>query len=136
MRALMLLLCMLTTVGCAETRPKCYIAPQTAVVHGADEVVFNVYWINDTNATVRLPAITTYDLFCYTLPPEVVGSGGETGNLRFPERLITPHSTLHDQFTSHVLRGLKPSTSAAIDGTFYNGRQSFYTNTVVLRKAP
>jgi hypothetical protein len=112
---------------------KCKLAPQV-VVAASDRVSFDVCWINDTNQTIRLPAITDYSLDCQPVAPGTIGGGGATGKLDFPTRLIAPHSTLHDKLDSYVFHGLRSSESVAISGNFYGGHQIFHTNTLVLRR--
>jgi hypothetical protein len=134
MRAFVLSICVVMMAGCAETRLKCYIAPRIASIPASGEVPFDVYWINDTDLAIRRTVITQYSFFCNPLPPELSGAGTQFTMIPIAERVIPPHSTWRDQ----VAASFHPNRSAsvAVSGTFYTKRTRFYTNTVVLRKAP
>jgi hypothetical protein len=131
-RGLILFVCAILTTACSQLALKCYIAPQVTSVGPHDEVAVDVYWVNDTNQTIRLPEITG----CYWLherfPPEIVGTGQGYSQYHFPERLISPHSTLHDRVTEYFHFTL--STPMAVTATFYWEHGQISSNTVVVRK--
>jgi hypothetical protein len=131
MRLFILLICLSATLGCAQMRLKCYIQPEVAAIPASGQVPFDVSWVNDTNQTIRLSAITGVTFLCEPIPPEISGGGGGGNQLQIPERVIPPHSTVHDKVTGHFFPyGAK---SVAITATFSASPGAFRTNTVVLQ---
>jgi hypothetical protein len=112
-----------------------YVAPATNAIPASGEVVFDVYWFNESDRAATIPAFERFS-FTFHVLSALADASLEGRSVDHPglDRLIAPWATVQDRTTITIQA--KPDELVAITAEFRGNKSRFKSNTVVLRKAP
>ena len=130
---LVILSLLLTAFAAFGGSVKVYIAPRTTSIPASGKVLFDIYWINESERPAMIPAFERYS---FTFSPltrsATVGLEGRTIDHPSPDRSIAGWAIVHDQTTIEI--DAKANELVAISAEFHGDKSRFKSNTVVLRR--
>jgi hypothetical protein len=135
---LLIISCLLIASGLAVLARdvRVLIAPRTIAIPSSGQVIFDIYWVNDGEKAVTIPALERYTFFFSPVGPSdaEVGFQLRTVDHSGPDRKIAPRSIIHENATAEI--GARGANLVEVTAEFRGNRSRYKSNKVILRREP
>jgi hypothetical protein len=110
-----------------------FIAPRDSVIPRSGKVIFDIYWVNESNRPAAIPLRQRYSFIFSPLAPELAWGATEFATVTHPgfDRVIPAHRVIHESATAQI--DASGAKVLEVSAEFIGNKSRFESNTVVLR---